>query len=190
MICTSVRFGDVWLRCRWLWCRAELHRPFHFLKFSTSSLIRHTSHQFSLDDYMNECLLIDVPPSSALRISAAVTPFPAKASFLIPSWEASIWSWLSSAHPPLHLLAHPVKKHLDPGAVQWELFPNSSGSECQWRTASGTWFGETSRQSQAEPVKQQQTGILSNHTYQKPYPIKEQRHILESIAFWRTRRKP
>ena len=25
----------------------------------------------------------------------------------------------------------------------------------QWRMASGAWFGETSRQSQAEPVKQQ-----------------------------------
>ena len=33
----------------------------------------------------------------------------------------------------------------------------------QWRTASGTWFGETSRQSQAEPVKQQHTGISPNH---------------------------
>ena len=29
--------------------------------------------------------------------------------------------------------------------------------------ASGTWFGETSRQSQAEPVKQQHTEISPNH---------------------------
>ena len=29
----------------------------------------------------------------------------------------------------------------------------------QWRMASSTWFGETSRQSQAEPAKQQHTGI-------------------------------
>ena len=29
--------------------------------------------------------------------------------------------------------------------------------------ASGTWFGETSRQSQAERVKQQQKGISPNH---------------------------
>ena len=33
----------------------------------------------------------------------------------------------------------------------------------KWCTASGTWFGETSRQSQAEPVKQQHTGISPNH---------------------------
>ena len=33
----------------------------------------------------------------------------------------------------------------------------------QWHMAFGTWFGETSRQSQAEPVKQQQTGISPNH---------------------------
>ena len=39
-----------------------------------------------------------------------------------------------------------------------------SSSHCrQWRMASGTWFGETSRQSQAEPVKQQQTEISPNH---------------------------
>ena len=46
----------------------------------------------------------------------------------------------------------------------------------QWRTASGTWFGETSRQSQAEPVKQQHTGISPNHV---PEAI---RHCL--LAFW------
>ena len=33
----------------------------------------------------------------------------------------------------------------------------------EWRMASGTWFGETSRQSQAESVKQQLTGISPNH---------------------------
>ena len=33
----------------------------------------------------------------------------------------------------------------------------------EWRTASGTWFGETPRQSQAKPVKQQLTGISPNH---------------------------
>ena len=33
----------------------------------------------------------------------------------------------------------------------------------EWRMASGTWFGETSRQSQAEPVKQQHTRISPNH---------------------------
>ena len=33
----------------------------------------------------------------------------------------------------------------------------------QWPMASGTWFSETSRQSQAEPVKQQHTGISPNH---------------------------
>ena len=37
------------------------------------------------------------------------------------------------------------------------------GNTEEWRMASGTWFGETSRQSQAEPVKQQHTGISPNH---------------------------
>ena len=39
-----------------------------------------------------------------------------------------------------------------------------------WRTASGMWFGETSRQSPAEPVKQKQKEFHQT-TYQKPYPI-------------------
>ena len=33
----------------------------------------------------------------------------------------------------------------------------------QWSMASDTWFGETSRQSQVEPVKQHHTGISPNH---------------------------
>ena len=43
--------------------------------------------------------------------------------------------------------------------------------QVKWRTASGTWFGETSRQGQAEPVKQQQTGISPNH-------------IPEAVPYW------
>ena len=35
--------------------------------------------------------------------------------------------------------------------------------DAERRMASGTWFGETSRQSQAELVKQQHTGISPNH---------------------------
>ena len=38
--------------------------------------------------------------------------------------------------------------------------------------ASGTWFGETSRQRQAGPVKQQQTGISPNHVPEAvPYSL-------------------
>ena len=44
-------------------------------------------------------------------------------------------------------------------------------STIQWRMASGTWFGETSRQSQAEPVKQQHTGISPNH-------------VPEAVPYW------
>ena len=43
----------------------------------------------------------------------------------------------------------------------------------EWRTASGTWFGETPRQSQAEPVKQQHTGISPNQ-------------VPEAVRYWRT----
>ena len=39
----------------------------------------------------------------------------------------------------------------------------------------GTWFGETSRQSQAEPVKQQHTGISPNHVPE------EVRHCIRDI---------
>ena len=49
----------------------------------------------------------------------------------------------------------------------WDLSRLALGSSAEilvkWRTASGTWFGETSRQSQAKPVKQQQIGISQNH---------------------------
>ena len=52
-------------------------------------------------------------------------------------------------------------------AWDWDLSRLALGSSAEilvkWRTASGTWFGETFRQSQAEPVKQQQTGISPNH---------------------------
>ena len=44
----------------------------------------------------------------------------------------------------------------------------------QWRTASGMWFGEMSRQSQAEPVKQQHTGISPNH-------------VPDAVRYWRGR---
>ena len=42
-------------------------------------------------------------------------------------------------------------------AWDWDLSRLALGSSAEilvkWRTASGTWFGETSRQSQAKPVK-------------------------------------
>ena len=44
-----------------------------------------------------------------------------------------------------------------------KIISSMHGMLTQWRMASGTWFGETSRQSQAEPVKQQHTGISPNH---------------------------
>ena len=49
----------------------------------------------------------------------------------------------------------------------WDLSRLALGSSAEilvkWRTASGTWFGETSRQSQADPVKQQHTGKSPPH---------------------------
>ena len=59
------------------------------------------------------------------------------------------------------------------GALSFRPLPRQTGmmTISLWRTASGTWFGETSRQSQAGQVKQQQTGISPNH-------------VQEAVPYW------
>ena len=128
IICTWVRLDDVWFRCSWLRYHAALHRPFHFIR------VLHTSHYIHGGKW-NKFVLIDVSAPSALRIRAAVTPFPAEVSLPGPSWESSHRSWPPSGHSLLHLLPHPVKEHLDPGGN------NSMGSISKqlWLVVSIKW---------------------------------------------------
>ena len=75
-----------------------------------------------------------------------------------PSWpnRANDLSSHSQSYGLPHLFpSHPLDDDNDEAVL--------SSIYQQWRTASGTWFGETPRQSQAKPVKQQHTGISPNH---------------------------
>ena len=62
-----------------------------------------------------------------------------------------------------------------------------TGASClsiQWRTASGMWFGETPRQSQAKPVKQQHTRISPNHVPEAVSNLCEPLRCLRLFIAW------
>ena len=67
-----------------------------------------------------------------------------------------------AARDELGAVHHEVRVHQEHGAHA-EVPRVLKESSTQWCTASGTWFGETPRQSQAKPVKQQHTRISPNH---------------------------